>query len=162
MLNPQSQTRFARHKLQGRFAKEFATRKAVMGWLLNIWGGDLQALCRPCLGYGDTFFSTELGPGLGGTVGNNCNHKQVIIAPFPKEIPLKALFIPCSLLCPACLGPHRHHHGIGIPAPSFPATSPSSDLPQPGNLGVFFTSGEAKEVFHPLSLPVTSFLLLLQ
>lgn len=42
VLNPQTQTRFACRKLQGGFGKEFATRKAVAGWMLNIWGGDLQ------------------------------------------------------------------------------------------------------------------------
>lgn len=66
VLNPQTQTRFARHKLQGRFGKEFATRKAVTGWMLNIWDGDLQALCSPCLGRGDAFFSMELGQGSKG------------------------------------------------------------------------------------------------
>lgn len=42
VLNPQTQTRFACRKLQGRFRKEFATRKVVTGWMLNIWGGDIQ------------------------------------------------------------------------------------------------------------------------
>lgn len=56
VLNPQTQTRFACRKLQGRFGKEFATRKAVVGWMLNIWDGDLQALCSPCPGWGGERF----------------------------------------------------------------------------------------------------------
>lgn len=33
VLNPQAPIRFVRHKLQGRFGKEFATSKAVAGWM---------------------------------------------------------------------------------------------------------------------------------
>lgn len=143
VLNPQTQTRFACHKLQGRFGKEFATRKVVAGWMLNIWGGDVHS--GGMLSWGRA----------AGTVGNNYN--QVIIEPFPKGNPFGETFLPwkqrCLTLCPA----HPIPSPIQYSAPSLPAASPASNLSQPGDPH----AGKANGAVQPIFLLLTSLLWLL-